>query len=123
MIAVLEVIHVASRRECPGSQQWTSVTPAKDVAWEIQKAKDEGLVEVTSFPFPILSVIAGGKREVDLYAYIFGCDLVAFFFVAIGYQSFIKNSPEFLNVYQLEDQFPKDFVFALMVNIDISFMS
>ncbi|KAI5060462.1 hypothetical protein GOP47_0024882 [Adiantum capillus-veneris] len=114
VVAVLEVIFVASKRVCPASHQYSSLTPAKDIAWEIQKAKDEGLVEGTCFPFPILSVIAGGKREVDLYAYIFGCDLLAFFLVAIFYQSFIKNSPEFLTVYQLEDQFPKEFVFVLM---------
>ncbi|MCO5611380.1 hypothetical protein L7F22_065633 [Adiantum nelumboides] len=114
VVAVLEVIFVASKRECPASHQYSSLTPAKDIAWEIQKAKDDGLVEVTHFPYPIVSVIAGGKREVDLYAYIFGCDLVAFFLVAIFYQSFIKNSPEFLTVYQLEDQFPKEYVFVLM---------
>ncbi|KAH7277309.1 hypothetical protein KP509_39G044800 [Ceratopteris richardii] len=114
VIAVLEAIYVASKRACPGSHQSTSLTPAKDVAWEIQRAKDEELVEAISFPFPILSVIAGGKKEVDLYAYIFACDLLAFFLVAIFYQSFIKNSPEFLTVYQLDGQFPKEYVFVLM---------
>jgi piezo-type mechanosensitive ion channel component 1/2 len=31
------------------------------------------------------------------------------------YQSVLKNKSEFLEVYQLEDQFPKEFVFILMV--------
>lgn len=114
VIAVLEVIYASPGKGCPASDHYTSLTPAKDVALEIQRAKDEGLVDATSFPFPILSVIAGGKREVDLYAYIFGADLTAFFLVAVWYQSFIKNSPDFLDVYKLEDQFPKEFVFVLM---------
>ncbi|KAJ6682941.1 hypothetical protein OIU74_021070 [Salix koriyanagi] len=42
-------------------------------------------------------------------------DLAVFFLVAIFYHSVIKNNSEFLEVYQLEDQFPKEFVFILMV--------
>jgi hypothetical protein len=68
-------------------------------------------------------VIGGSKREVDLYAYIFGADLSVFFLVAIFYQSVIKNKSEFLDVYQLEDQFPKEFVFILMVSLCSLFIS
>jgi hypothetical protein len=48
---------------------------------------------------------------------VFCADLAVFFLVAIFYQSVIKNNSEFLEVYQLEDQFPKEFVFILMVNL------
>ncbi|KAF2298634.1 hypothetical protein GH714_024432 [Hevea brasiliensis] len=100
----------------PLVDEWyKSLTPAADVAKEILKAKYDGLVEAIGFPYLIISVIGGGKREIDLYAYIFGADLSVFFLVAIFYQSVIKNKSEFLDVYQLEDQFPKEFVFVLMV--------
>jgi hypothetical protein len=62
-------------------------------------------------------VIPGGKREVDLYAYIFGTDLLAFLFVAVFYQSFVNHSPKLLDVTRAEDQFTKDFIFVLMVGI------
>ncbi|KAK2457295.1 piezo-type mechanosensitive ion channel protein [Trifolium repens] len=41
-------------------------------------------------------------------------DLIVFFLVAIFYQSVIKNKSDILEVYQLEDQFPKEYVFILM---------
>ncbi|KAJ9547657.1 hypothetical protein OSB04_020200 [Centaurea solstitialis] len=91
-----------------------SLTPAADVAKEITEAQQAKLFEKIGFPYPIISVIGGGKREIDLYAYTFGADLVVFFLVMIFYQSVIKNKSELLDVYQLEDQFPKEFVFILM---------
>ncbi|CAI9107931.1 OLC1v1007416C3 [Oldenlandia corymbosa var. corymbosa] len=113
-LAVFEVVYATSDKECSTEEQYGSLTPAADVAKEILKAQHSGLAEGIGFPYPIISVIGGGKREVDLYAYIFGADLTVFFLVAIFYQSVIKNKSEFLEVYQLEDQFPKEFVFILM---------
>ncbi|CAA3030661.1 Hypothetical predicted protein [Olea europaea subsp. europaea] len=114
-LAVFEVVYASSLTECSRAEKYNSLTPAADVAREILKAKCMGLAEEVGFPYSILSVIGGGKREIDLYAYIFGADLAVFFLVAIFYQSVIKNKSEFLEVYQLEDQFPKEFVFILMI--------
>ncbi|KAM6577680.1 hypothetical protein CsatB_029517 [Cannabis sativa] len=115
-LIVLEVVHASpSLESSPTPAEWyTSLTPAADVANEILKAQHDGILDWIRFPYPILSVIGGGKREVDLYAYTFCADLAVFFLVAIFYNSVIKNNTEFLEVYQLEDQFPKEFVFILM---------
>ncbi|GAB4841187.1 hypothetical protein Ancab_021931 [Ancistrocladus abbreviatus] len=115
VLAVLEVVYASPMTECTPAEWCKSLTPAADVAKEILMAKNSGFVEEIGFPYPIISVIGGGKREIDLYAYIFGADLTVFFLVAIFYQSVIKNKSEFLDVYQLEDQFPKEFVFILMI--------
>ncbi|PIN26072.1 hypothetical protein CDL12_01177 [Handroanthus impetiginosus] len=114
-LAVFEVIYASPLTECKFAKQFNSLTPAADVAKEILGARCMGLVERVGFPYPIISVIGGGKREIDLYAYIFGADLMVFFLVAMFYQSVIKNKSEFLEYYQLEDQFPKEFVFILMI--------
>ncbi|KMS97035.1 hypothetical protein BVRB_7g179380 isoform B [Beta vulgaris subsp. vulgaris] len=114
-LAVFEVVHASPLSECVPMIWSKSLTPAADVAKEILIAKRSGFIEEVGFPYPVLSVIGGGKREVDLYAYVFGADLAVFFLVAIFYQSVIKNKSEFLGVYQLEDQFPKEFVFILMI--------
>ncbi|KAM1449410.1 hypothetical protein ACFXTO_008254 [Malus domestica] len=115
-LAVFEVVYASPMTECGDSIEWyKSLTPAADVAKEILKAQDAGFVEEIGFPYPILSVIGGGKRDIDVYAYVFGADLTVFFLVAIFYQSVRKNNSEFLDVYQLEDQFPKEFVFILMI--------
>ncbi|XP_042475858.1 piezo-type mechanosensitive ion channel homolog isoform X1 [Macadamia integrifolia] len=114
-LAVFEVVYASPLTECHPKEWYKSLTPASDVAKEIITAQRQGLVEGIGFPYPILSVIGGGKREIDLYAYIFGADLAVFFLVAIFYQSVIKNNSQFLEVYQLEDQFPKEFVFILMI--------
>ncbi|XP_062143961.1 piezo-type mechanosensitive ion channel homolog [Alnus glutinosa] len=114
-LVVFEVVYASPLMECASAEWYKSLTPATDVAKEILKAQYAGFLEEMGFPYPILSVIGGGKREVDLYAYIFGADLTVFFLVAIFYQSVIKNNSEFLDVYQLEDQFPKEFVFILMI--------
>ncbi|KAK9281893.1 hypothetical protein L1049_004800 [Liquidambar formosana] len=114
-LAVFEVVYAAPLTDCTPAEWYKSLTPTADVAKEILKAQRAGFVEEIGFPYPILSVIGGGKREIDLYAYIFGADLSVFFLVAIFYQSVIKNDSEFLEVYQLEDQFPKEFVFILMI--------
>ncbi|MCL7046756.1 hypothetical protein MKW94_016922 [Papaver nudicaule] len=114
-LTVFEVIYASDLTECPPTEWYKSLTPAMDVAKEIIKAQRAGLFEEIAFPYPIVSVIGGGKRELDLYAYIFCADLVVLFLVAIFYQSVIKNNSEFLEVYQLEDQFPKEFVFILMI--------
>ncbi|EPS67267.1 hypothetical protein M569_07509, partial [Genlisea aurea] len=114
-LAVFEVVYVSSLTECTPAEQFKSLTPASDVAKEILKAERLGLAKEVGFPYSILSVIGGGRREVDLYAYIFGADLSVFFLVSIFYQSVIKNKSEFLEYYQLEDQFPKEYVFILMV--------
>lgn len=116
-LAVLEVIHAAAPLRSAKNAHYSSLTPAADVAAELLKAKEQGYVEAASFPYPILSVIPGGKREVDLYAYIFGTDLLAFLFVATVYQSFVNHSSKLLDVTRAEDQFPKDFIFVLMVRI------
>lgn len=115
-LVVFEVVYASPLRECTSVELYKSLTPAADVANEIIEAQETGLVEEIGFPHPIVSVIGGGKRDIDLYAYIFGADLTVFFLVAIFYQSVIKNNSEFLDVYQLEDQFPKEFVFILMVS-------
>ncbi|GLU07492.1 hypothetical protein SLE2022_244480 [Rubroshorea leprosula] len=114
-LVVLEVVYASPLAGCSSADWYKSLTPAADVAREILKAQDTGFVEEVGFQYPILSVIGGGKRELDLYAYIFGADLTVFFLVAIFYQSVIKNNSEFLDVYQLEDQFPKEFVFILII--------
>jgi hypothetical protein len=119
---VFEVVYASPLAVCASAEWYESLTPATDVAKEILEAQHAGFVEETGFPYPILSVIGGGKREVDLYAYIFGADLSVFFLVAIFYQSVIKNNSEFLEVYQLEDQFPKEYVFILMVSLLIEFL-
>nr|XP_027116059.1 piezo-type mechanosensitive ion channel homolog isoform X3 [Coffea arabica] len=113
-LAVFEVVYASHSEECNAKEQYESLTPAADVAKEILEAHNAGFTEGIGFPYHIISAIGGGKREVDLYAYIFGADLSVFFLVAIFYQSVIKNKTEFLEVYQLEDQFPKEFVFILM---------
>ncbi|XP_073315003.1 piezo-type mechanosensitive ion channel homolog isoform X1 [Primulina huaijiensis] len=114
-LAVFEVVYTSPLAECVPAEQFSTLTPAADVAKEILKARHAHLVEAAGFPFSILSVIGGGKREIDLYAYIFGADLTVFFLVAIFYHSVIKNKSEFLEYYQLEDQFPKEFVSILMI--------
>lgn len=114
-LVVLEVVYASPVIGCSSAEWYKSLTPAADVANEILKAQHAGFVEEVGFPYRILSVIGGGKREIDLYAYIFCADLIVFFLVAMFYQSVIKNKSEFLDVYQLEDQFPKEFVFVLMV--------
>ncbi|KVI12497.1 Piezo family [Cynara cardunculus var. scolymus] len=114
-LAVFEVVYASPREECTLTERYKSLTPAADVAKEITEAQRAKLFEKVGFPYSIISVIGGGKREIDLYAYTFGADLAVFFLVAIFYQSVIKNKSELLDVYQLEDQFPKEFVFILMV--------
>ncbi|KAG8370694.1 hypothetical protein BUALT_Bualt13G0010000 [Buddleja alternifolia] len=114
-LAVFEVVYVSPLMDCTPAEKFNSLTPAADVAKEILRARDTGLDEEGVFPYPILSVIGGGRREIDLYAYVFGADLTVFFLVAIFYQSIIKNKSEVLEYYQLEDQFPKEFVFILMI--------
>ncbi|KAF5762910.1 putative Piezo family protein [Helianthus annuus] len=113
-VAVVEVTYASIKEECILTERYKSLTPAADVAKEITEAQDLGYSDKIDFPYSITSVIGGGKREIDLYAYIFGADLAVFFLVAIFYQSVIKNKNDFLDVYQLEDQFPKEFVFILM---------
>ncbi|XP_071738279.1 piezo-type mechanosensitive ion channel homolog [Rutidosis leptorrhynchoides] len=113
-LAVFEVTYASPNDRCILTERYKTLTPAADVAKEIREAQDAGYSKEVEFPYTIISVIGGGKREIDLYAYIFGADLAVFFLVAIFYQSVIKNKNEFLDVYQLEDQFPKEFVFILM---------
>lgn len=114
-LAVLEVVYASPLEGCQTEEWYRSLTPAADVASEILKAQSKGFFEEIEFPYPVVSVIGGGRREVDLYAYIFGADLAVFFLVAMFYQSVIKNINKFIDVYQLEDQFPKEFVFILMI--------
>jgi piezo-type mechanosensitive ion channel component 1/2 len=115
-LAVLEVVYASPTAGCQAADWYKSLTPAADVAMEIQDALSEGMFEEVGFPYPVVSVIGGGKREIDLYAYVFCADLAVFFLVAMFYQSVIKNTSEILEYYQLEDQFPKEFVFILMVS-------
>ncbi|KAL3696338.1 hypothetical protein R1sor_010414 [Riccia sorocarpa] len=113
-LAVLEVIYAAPPAGYATGAFHHTLTPAADVALELQRAKESGLVEEIAFPYKIVTVIPGGKREVDLYALIFGTDLIAFLYVALFYQSTMKHSEQLLDVYQVEDQFPKEFVYVLM---------
>ncbi|WOH04528.1 hypothetical protein DCAR_0623937 [Daucus carota subsp. sativus] len=113
-LAVFEVVY-ASPSE-PVLEEWSkSLTPAADVAEEILDAQCAGIFQDVGFPYPVISVIGGGKREIDLYAYVFCAELAVFFLVAIFYESVIKNKSEFFEVYQLEDQFPKEFVLILLI--------
>ncbi|XP_048137346.1 piezo-type mechanosensitive ion channel homolog isoform X2 [Rhodamnia argentea] len=114
-LAVFEVLYASPSTESTPGAWHKSLTPAADVSHEILINRGAGILEEVGFPYPIISVIGGGKREIDLYAYIFCADLAVFFLVAIFYQSIIKNKSEFLEVYQLEDQFPKEYVFILMI--------
>ncbi|KAG0629951.1 hypothetical protein M758_1G142000 [Ceratodon purpureus] len=113
-LAVLEVIYVAPSQTSMVDTHHISLTPAADLADELLRARDENLLEVTRFPYPIISVIPGGKREVDLYAYIFGTELLTFLFVAFFYQPLMKHSSGLFDVTQVEDQFPKGFIIVLM---------
>ncbi|MBA0554686.1 hypothetical protein Golob_013779, partial [Gossypium lobatum] len=114
-LIVFEVVYASPLAGCTSADWYKSLTPAADVAKEILGAQRAGFVEATGFPYQILSVIGGGKREFDLYAYIFVADLTVFFLVAMFYQSVIKNKSEFLDVYQLEDQFPIEYVTILII--------
>ncbi|XP_047959723.1 piezo-type mechanosensitive ion channel homolog isoform X1 [Salvia hispanica] len=114
-LAVFEVVYVSSLTDCKPAAQINSLTPASDIAKEILRAQEKELNFKVGFPYCIISVIGGGRREIDLYAYIFGADLTVFFLVAIFYQLVIKNKSEILEYYQLEDQFPKEYVFMLMI--------
>ncbi|KAJ1417088.1 putative piezo-type mechanosensitive ion channel-like protein isoform [Sesbania bispinosa] len=114
-LVVFEVLYASPPIEFTSEEWYSSLTPAADVSNEIRRAQHAGIFKEIGFPYQILSVIGGGKREIDLYAYIFGADLAVFFLIAIFYESVMKANSEFLEVYQLEDQFPEDFVFVLMV--------
>nr|XP_027114534.1 piezo-type mechanosensitive ion channel homolog [Coffea arabica] len=114
-LAVFEVVLASSMEGSVPMKLYKPLTPAADIAKEILIAQRTGIFEEIGFPYPVLSVIGGGKRDIDLYAFVFCADLAVFFLVAIFYQSVIKNKSELLEVYQLEDQFPKEFVFVLMV--------
>ncbi|XP_027349564.1 piezo-type mechanosensitive ion channel homolog [Abrus precatorius] len=114
-LVVFEVLYASPPIEFAAEEWYSSLTPAGDVTNEIRKAQRAGIFKEIGFPYRILSVIGGGKREIDLYAYIFGADLAVFFLIAIFYESVRKANIEFLEVYQLEDQFPEDFVLVLMV--------
>jgi hypothetical protein len=114
-LAVLEVIHTAPSHGFSSDNQYPSLTPAADLAAELQKAKEDNHLETSDFPYRIVSIIPGGKREVDLYAFIFGMDLLTFLFVAYAYQGFIKKKFQLFEISQPDDQFPKDFVYVLIV--------
>ncbi|PKA54924.1 hypothetical protein AXF42_Ash000760 [Apostasia shenzhenica] len=116
-LVILEVMYASPSVECTAVEWYWSLTPASNVAKELLLAQSAGIFEELGFPYPVISVIAGGRTQIDLYAYIFGADLAVFFLIAIFYQSIIKNINKLLDVYQLEDQFPKEFVFILMVSI------
>lgn len=116
-LAVFEVLYASPFVEPVEVEWYKSFTPAADVANEISNAQRAGIFKHVGFPYPVISVIGGGKREIDLYAYVFCAELAVFFLVAIFYESVIKNKSELFEVYQLEDQFPKEFVFMLMVHL------
>ena len=59
--------------------------------------------------------LPGGKRDTDLYPYIFFLDLLAFFYVGLFYQAAVRDRSPFEDVYHPEDQFPYAFVAVLMV--------
>ncbi|KAL2345732.1 hypothetical protein Fmac_007017 [Flemingia macrophylla] len=113
-LVVFEVLYASPPIEFASEEWYSSLTPAGDVSNEIRKAQQAGIFKQIGFPYRILSVIGGGKKEIDLYAYIFGADLAVFFLISIFYESVMKANSEFLEVYQLEDQFPEDFVLVLM---------
>ena len=115
-LVVLEVVYASPLTKCASAEWYKSLVPAADVAKEILAAQSFGFVKEMGFPYSIVSVIGGGRREIDLYAYTFGADLSVFFLVAIFYQSVVKHNSEFLDVTQLEDQFPIQFVIILMVS-------
>ncbi|MCI24291.1 protein FAM38B, partial [Trifolium medium] len=102
-LVVFEVLYASPSIEFTAEEWYSSLTPAEDVSNEIRKAQHIGIFKEIGFPYRIISVIGGGKREIDLYAYIFGADLAVFFLIAIFYESVMKANSEFLEVYQLED--------------------
>jgi hypothetical protein len=114
-LVVFEVLYASPSIESTSEEWYSSLTPAEDLSNEIRKAQHIGIFKEIGFPYRIISIIGGGKREIDLYAYIFGADLAVFFLIAIFYESVMKANSDFLEVYQLEDQFPEDFVLVLMV--------
>lgn len=107
-VAVLEVLHVANKSE--------TLTPAADVAADVARMKDERREQACGFPYPIESVVAGGRREVDLYAYVFFADMLSFFFVAFFYQSAVGAHKSIFAAAYEQDQFPKEFVYVLLVS-------
>ncbi|KAL6324309.1 hypothetical protein AAG906_012555 [Vitis piasezkii] len=111
-LAVFEVVYASPSKEFTPVERYQSLTPAADVANEILKAQLDGMFEETRFPYPILSVIGGGK-EIDLYAYIFCADLTVFFLVAIFYQSVIKITVSFLKYINLKTNSQKSLVVSL----------
>ncbi|CAN0892678.1 Piezo-type mechanosensitive ion channel homolog [Linum grandiflorum] len=115
-LVILEVVYASPLTSCVSAGWYKSLTPAADVAKEIQQAKDDGFVEAIRFPYPILSVIGGGKREIDLYAYVFGADLSVFFLVAMFYQSVIKNKSCLFSDRSRPDSLPL-FICSLEVNL------
>lgn len=112
-VAVLEVLHVAAPRK-PGSKE--TLTPAADVAAEVQRMREEKREQACGFPYPIESVVAGGRREVDLYAYVFFADMLSFFYVALFYQSAVGAHKSIFAAAYEQDQFPKEFVYVLLVS-------
>jgi hypothetical protein len=113
-VAVLEVLHVANR---PGKDVHETLTPAADVAAEVHRMKEERREQACGFPYPIESVVAGGRREVDLYAYVFFADMLSFFFVALFYQSAVGAHKSIFAAPYEQDQFPKEFVYVLLVRL------
>uniref|UniRef100_A0A2N9ELV3 Piezo-type mechanosensitive ion channel homolog domain-containing protein n=1 Tax=Fagus sylvatica TaxID=28930 RepID=A0A2N9ELV3_FAGSY len=66
-LAVFEVVYASPSTESNPVDWYKSLTPAADVANEILKSQHDGILRAIGFPYPVLSVIGGGKREIDLY--------------------------------------------------------
>ncbi|GFZ13683.1 hypothetical protein Acr_23g0020680 [Actinidia rufa] len=62
-VAVFEVVYASPLVECTPVEWYKSLTPAADVANEILHAQRAGVIEEVRFPYPILSVIGGGKEK------------------------------------------------------------
>ncbi|RDX99269.1 Piezo-type mechanosensitive ion channel-like protein, partial [Mucuna pruriens] len=95
-LVVFEVVYASPVIDCSSAEWNKSLTPAANVAKEILRAQSAGFVEEVGFPY----------------------HLIVFFLVAIFYQSVIKNKSEFLEVYQLEDQFPKEYAIFFLIVLD-----
>ncbi|GJP64639.1 hypothetical protein CLOP_g21614 [Closterium sp. NIES-67] len=55
-----------------------------------------------------------GRRELDLYPYVFCIDILAFFYVGLFYQSAVRDRSPFEEVIHTGDQFPYTYVAVLM---------
>ncbi|KAK6911500.1 Piezo non-specific cation channel, R-Ras-binding domain [Dillenia turbinata] len=96
-LAVFEVINAAPLTESATNEWFESLSPAADAANEIIKALRAGFIKEIGFPYPILSVIGGGKWELISMLTYFARICLFSSWLSFS-QSVIKNKVEFLEI-------------------------